>query len=355
MAERQPSVLITGGAGFIGSALVRQWLQHEPERVVNLDKFTYAGLKESLADVSSHPRHLLVEGDIADASLVRELLGEHQPQLVLHLAAETHVDRSIEEPPQFARTNVLGTCTLLDEATRYWTALGGDARDRFRFLFMSTDEVFGSAEPGERFTADNPLAPNSPYAASKAAAEHLVHAFAHTYGLPVLTINPTNNYGPRQLPEKLIPKMILMAARGEPLPLYGDGLHERDWLHVDDCCRAIRTVSRHGDLGRRYLAGANNERSNLALVEAICDLLDELLHDGGERRSLIRHVTDRPGHDRRYAVDSNPLHILGWVPQIAFAEGLRDVVQWYRNNPAWTSKAKAALRRRDSANAAGRG
>jgi dTDP-glucose 4,6-dehydratase len=355
MAERQPSVLITGAAGFIGSALVRQWLAHEPERVVNLDKLTYAGLKESLAEVVDDPHHLLVEGDVADASLVRELLDEHQPQMVLHLAAETHVDRSIDEPPQFARTNVLGTCNVLDQATRYWRTLSGDGRDRFRFLFMSTDEVFGSAAPGKSFAADSPLAPNSPYAASKAAGEHLVHAFAHTFGLPVITINPTNNYGPRQLPEKLIPKMILMAIRREPLPLYGDGLHERDWLHVEDCCRAIRTVARHGELGHRYLAGADNGLSNLAVVDSICDILDELLADGGERRSLIRHVADRPGHDRRYAVDATPLRQLRWGPQIAFAKGLRETIQWYLHNRAWTGKAEAAIRRRDSANAADRG
>jgi dTDP-glucose 4,6-dehydratase len=220
---------------------------------------------------------------------------------------------------------------------------------------MSTDEVFGSAEPGERFTADSPLAPNSPYAASKAAGEHLLHAFAHTYGLPVVTINPTNNYGPRQMPEKLIPKMTLMASRRQPLPLYGDGLHERDWLHVEDCCRAIRTVAWHGDLGHRYLAGADNGLSNLAVVESICDILDELLADGGERRSHIRHVGDRPGHDRRYAVDCTPLQGLRWAPQTPFAKGLRETVAWYLDNPAWTGKAEAALHQRESASSAGAG
>lgn len=343
-----PSVLITGGAGFIGSALVRQWIQHEPERVVNLDKLTYAGLRVSLAEVVDHPRHVLVEGDVTDAALVQELLAEHRPQAVLHLAAETHVDRSIDEPPQFARTNVLGTCTILDRATRYWKSLGGDARDRFRFLFMSTDEVFGAAGPNETFTADSPLVANSPYAASKAAGEHLVHAFAHTYGLPVVTVNPTNNYGPRQFPEKLIPKMILAAARRDPLPLYGDGLHERDWLHVDDCCRAVRAALRHGAAGSRYLAGAGNCLANRVVVERICDFLDSRLDDGGGRRSLIRQVPDRPGHDRRYAVDARPLGQLGWAPQVEFPSGLRDTVDWYLDNPAWTVEAEASLRRRDA-------
>ena len=349
MAERQPSVLITGGAGFIGSALVRQWLAEEPEHVVNLDMLTYAGLRESLSDIADSPRHLLVEGDVADASLVRELLRSHQPQAVLHLAAETHVDRSIDEPPSFAQTNVLGTCTLLDQATRYWMSLEGAARDDFRFLFVSTDEVFGSADPGERFTHESPLEPNSPYAASKAAGEHLVHAFAHTYGLPVVTINPTNNYGPRQMPEKLIPRMILAAAKREPLPLYGDGLHIRDWLHVDDCCRAIRTVLRRGETGQRYLAGADNGVPNHLVVEQICRLVGEKLGDVEARLELIRHVADRPGHDRCYAVDSSALRQLGWAPEVQFPAGLRDTVQWYLRNLEWTAAAEAALRQRDEA------
>ena len=348
MLQPQPSVLITGGAGFIGSALIRQWLEHEPEQVVNLDKLTYAGLRASLADVADHSRHKLVEGDVSDAKLVAELLAEHRPQAVLHLAAETHVDRSINEPPQFARTNVLGTCTLLDQTTCYWQGLSSAERNRFRFLFMSTDEVFGAAGPNELFTAESRLAPNSPYAASKAAGEHLVHAFAHTYGFPVVTINPTNNYGPRQFPEKLIPKMILAAARREPLPLYGDGLHERDWLHVDDCCRAIRTVLRHGAVGSRYLAGADNCLTNLVVVQQICKLLDESLNDGSDRRTLIRHVADRLGHDRRYAVDSRPLRQLGWAPQVDFARALRETVAWYLENPAWVTDAETSLRWRDS-------
>jgi dTDP-glucose 4,6-dehydratase len=354
MADRSPSVLITGGAGFIGSALVRQWLAAEPERVVNLDKLTYAGLRESLAEIAGHSRHALVEGDVADAALVRELLAEHRPRAILHLAAETHVDRSIDEPPRFAQTNVLGTCTLLDQAMRYWMGLSGAEREGFRFLFMSTDEVFGAAPPGEVFTEASPLNPNSPYAASKAAGEHLVHAFAHTYGLPSLIINPTNAYGPRQMPEKLIPKIILAAARREPLPVYGDGLHTRDWLHVEDCCRAVRTVLRYGEPGRRYLVGAGNELPNLFVVEKICELVDRLIADDGGRHSLSRHVGDRPGHDRRYAVYPGPIRRLGWSPQIDFADGLREAVRWYRDNPDWTVAAEGSLLRRAAAAASAR-
>jgi dTDP-glucose 4,6-dehydratase len=336
--------MITGGAGFMGSALVRLWLEAEAERVVNLDKLTYAGLWASLADVADHPRHVFIEGDVCDAALLRQLFHEHRPQAVLHLAAETHVDRSIDEPPQFARTNVLGTCTLLDQATRYWTELGGEERERFRFLFVSTDEVFGSAAPTETFDAESRLRPNSPYAASKAAGEQLVHAFAHTYGLPTLVMNPTNNYGPRQMPEKLIPRMILAAARREPLPVYGDGLQERDWIHVQDCCRAIRAVLRAGKPGQRYLIGAGNCRTNLSVVEQICDLVDERLADGGGRRDLVRHVADRPGHDRRYAVDAGPVRReLDWAPQVSFEKGLPATVQWYLDNAAWTTAAEKSL------------
>jgi len=350
MASSDPSVLITGGAGFVGSALVRQWLEEEPERVVILDRFTYAGLRESLAGLLDYARRLVIEGDVADPALVGRLLAEHRPAVVLHLAAETHVDRSIVEPPRFARTNVLGTCTLLDQTTRYWRELNATARDAFRFVYLSTDEVFGSAADGAQFTVDSPLSPNSPYAASKAAGDHLAHSFLHTYELPVIIVNPTNNYGPRQLPEKLIPKMILAAARREPLPLYGDGLHERDWLHVDDCCRAIRQIARHGATGRRYLLGADNCRTNLSVVEQICDVIDQRLADGQRRRELVRHVADRPGHDRRYAVDVGPLRReLGWSPQIGFDAGLQSTVQWYLDNPAWVAAAEDSLHRRDGA------
>lgn len=348
MAESQETVLITGGAGFIGSSLVRQWLAHETAAIVDLDQLTYAGLRESLEELAEHPRHRLVEGDVADASLVRELLAEHRPRAVLHLAAESHVDRSIDAPAAFARTNVLGACVLLDEATRYWQSLNADRRGAFRFLLVSTDEVFGAAAPGETFVADSPLEPNSPYAASKAAAEHMARSFAHTYGLPVVTVNPTNNYGPRQMPEKLIPRMILAAARREPLPVYGDGRQERDWLHVDDCCRAIRSALAHGSPGRRYLVGADHGLANLQVVEHICDVVDQRLADGGGRRALITHVTDRLGHDRRYAVDSRPSrNELRWRPQVDFAVGLRDVVHWYLDSAAWVAAAEASLRGRD--------
>jgi dTDP-glucose 4,6-dehydratase len=350
MAQRPSSVLITGGAGFIGSTLVRQWLEGEPETIVDLDKLTYAGLRESLAEVLENPRHTLVEGDVADAPLVRSLLAEYDPAVVVHLAAETHVDRSIDGPPAFAETNMAGACTLLDEATRHWHGSSSERRKAFRFVYISTDEVFGSAAPGESFSDDSALAPNSPYAASKAGAEHLVRAFAHTFGLPTVVVNPTNNYGPRQLPEKLIPKMILAAARREPLPLYGDGQHQRDWLHVEDCCRAIRAVVRRGAPGRRYRVGADRRRSNLQVVEQICDLLDARLMDGGNRRELIRHVEDRPGHDRRYAVDAGPLRReLGWRPVIDFASGLESTVDWYLRNPAWVAAAELSLRTRDAA------
>lgn len=241
-----PSVLITGGAGFIGSTLVRQWLELESEQVVTLDKLTYAGLRQSLEEVVKHPRHVLRTADILDNRAVREVLSLHIPSIVIHLAAETHVDRSINQPPEFAVVNAVGTCTLLDEVTRFWLGLPSAEREAFRFIHVSTDEVFGSAVDREVFTEMSRLAPNSPYAASKAAAEMMASAFAHTYGLPVVVVNPTNNYGPRQLPEKLIPKMILSAARLQPLPLYGDGLHERDWLHVDDFCRALRLIARNG-------------------------------------------------------------------------------------------------------------
>jgi dTDP-glucose 4,6-dehydratase len=349
MKGDRPCVLITGGAGFIGSALVRQWLAHEKSAIVNFDKLTYAGLPQSLAEVQSDPRHLLVEGDVADAAAVRAVLEEHRPSAVLHLAAETHVDRSIDSPPEFARTNALGTCTLLDEATRYWRDLSAGNRCDFRFLLVSTDEVFGSVEDETPFSAASPLAPNSPYAASKAAAEHFARAFHRTYGLPALTINPTNNYGPRQLPEKLIPKLILAAARNEPLPLYGDGLQQRDWLHVDDCCRAIRAVLARGGVGRRYLAGTGQRCTNLEAAQRICDLVDQRLGDAGGRRRLISHVADRPGHDRLYAVDATPLRTeIGWEPKVAFSVGLAATVAWYLDHPQWSSEAAAALARREA-------
>ena len=269
MANRAATVLITGGAGFIGSNLVRQWLDDQSDDVVTLDALTYAGLPESLGDVRENPRHQLVVGDIADEALVKEVFADRQPRAVLHLAAESHVDRSIGEPLGFVRTNVLGTAVLLEAATRYWRDLPTDRQAAFRFVHVSTDEVFGSADESELFTASSPLLPNSPYSASKAAGEQLARAFAHTYGLPVVTLNPGNHYGPRQLPEKLIPKMILLADRGESLPVYGDGLHQRDWIHVEDGCRAIRAATARGTPGERYLIGSGRSHPNLMIVTAI--------------------------------------------------------------------------------------
>ncbi|MCC6491912.1 MAG: dTDP-glucose 4,6-dehydratase [Pirellulales bacterium] len=346
MAGPHTSIVVTGGAGFIGSSLVRHWLKHESERVIHVDKLTYAGLRLSLEEALDHPRHVLVEGDVADARLMADVLRDYRPAAIIHLAAETHVDRSIDQPPRFVHANVLGTCTLLDQATNYWRQLNSAERSAFRFVLASTDEVFGSAEADERFDAQSPLAPNSPYAASKAAGEHLARAFFHTYGLPVVTLNPTNNYGPRQMPEKLIPRMIVAAWRCQPLPVYGDGLQQRDWLHVEDCCTAIRTVLRRGAAGRRYLAGADQIFSNLSVVERICRLLDERLDDGNSRRTLVRHVADRPGHDRRYAVDSRSLRDLGWSPAVSFDAGLPGTVDWYLQNLDWIAAAEESLGRR---------
>jgi len=341
MNSNPSALLITGGAGFIGSTMVRHCLDQKSTTVVTLDKFTYAGHQCSLADVIDHPRHVLVEGDIADAELVTDLLKQYRPKAIVHLAAESHVDRSIARPPQFAETNALGSCQLLDATTRYWQGLDSVAQSEFRFLLVSTDEVFGSSRQGERFDEQSPLLPNSPYAASKAAAEHFARAFFRTYGLPVVIANPSNNYGPRQLPEKLIPKIILHAAAGKSLPVYGDGLHQRDWIHVDDCCRALLAVLRCGEPGGRYLIGAGNCLPNIEIVQRICDLIDELLAkgllaDGGSRRELIASVTDRLGHDRRYAVNAALLKkVSGWQPQIEFATGLRETVRWYLDHPKW--------------------
>lgn len=338
MTAGKSAILITGGAGFIGSTLVRQCLAEEDARVVNLDKFTYAGSRASLVEIDDHADYSLVEGDIVDGKLVERALAEHRPWAIIHLAAESHVDRSIADPPTFVVTNVLGTCTLLEAATRYWRQLDGLDRERFRFFYVSTDEVFGAAEPGQTFDEQSPLAPNSPYAASKAAGEQLARAFAHTYGLPMLGANPGNHYGPRQHPEKLIPKMILHAVAGTPLPVYGDGRQQRDWLHVEDGCRALRAILHQGRPGERFLVGSEDCRGNLDVVEAICDLVDERSGHKDRSRRLIRLVTDRLGHDRRYAMSTQRLRDrTGWRPQIPFATGLRETVAWYLEHPEWAA------------------
>lgn len=336
MSAKIRPILITGGSGFIGNSLVRQCLAEEKSSVVNLDKLTYAANRKSLSDVEGHPDYRFVEGDIVDASLVADLLEQHRPSAIIHLAAETHVDRSIADPPTFAVTNVLGTCTLLDVATRYWQQLEEPQRQEFRFLLVSTDEVFGSAEPSQQFDEQSRLEPRSPYAASKSSGEHLAFSFSQTFGLPLLISNPSNNYGPRQHPEKLIPKMILAAAAQKPLPIYGDGKHQRDWIHVDDCCRAIMLILRQGQPGNRYVVGADMCLENLQVVRAICDLVDERVGDNGQRQKLIAHVADRPGHDRRYAVCAKKLRQhTGWQPTIAFERGLRETVAWYLDHPQW--------------------
>ena len=331
---RQP-LLITGGAGFIGSTLVRLALDHG-FHVVTLDKLTYAGHRASLAEVLDHPGHTLVVGDITDPRAVSAVLAEYRPQAIVHLAAESHVDRSIANPPQFATTNVVGTCVLLDATTRYWQQLRMEVQQAFRFLNVSTDEVFGSAKLGEHFTEQSPIEPNSPYAASKAAAEHLGRAFAHTYQLPVITANPGNNYGPRQHPEKFIPKMILAAIRRQPLEIYGDGQQMRDWIHVEDCSSALLAVLAKGVPGSRYLVGADYCVANLHVAEMICDIVDELMADGGNRRQWINHGADRPGHDRRYALNTDHVRsVTSWRPTHDFPTGLRQTVRWYTENDAW--------------------
>jgi dTDP-glucose 4,6-dehydratase len=336
MATPQPSILVTGGTGFIGSTLLRQFLAEGDRKIVNFDKFTYAGHRDSLTEVADDPNFVQIEGDVVDAKLVGEVLEEHCPSAVLHLAAETHVDRSIADPPTFAVTNVLGTCTMLDVVARYWQQLDQASRASFRFFYVSTDEVFGSAQPDQAFDEQSSVSPSSPYAASKAAGEQLTSAFARTYGLPTLVANPSNHYGPRQHPEKLIPKMILHAAAGKSLGVYGDGKYQRDWIHVDDGCRALRAILQHGLPGESYLVGANNCRTNLSVVETICDLVDQRLADNQQRRRLIAHVSDRPGHDRRYAVCTDKVRkVTGWQPQAGFPKGLRETVAWYLDHQPW--------------------
>jgi dTDP-glucose 4,6-dehydratase len=344
------TVLVTGGAGFIGSELVRQLLAEEPHTtVVNLDLLTYSGNLGSLAEVAGHPQHHFVQGDIGDRSLLDALLEEHRPSAIFHLAAESHVDRSIDGPAQFVKTNVFGTFTLLEAALAYWRGLTGDARDSFRLLHISTDEVYGSLGPTGLFTESTPYAPNSPYSASKASSDHFVRAFHHTYGLPTLITNCSNNYGPYQFPEKLIPLMILNALEGKPLPVYGDGLNVRDWLFVSDHCRALRLVAHRGTPGEVYNVGGGCEMPNLRIVERICDLIDELCPALAHRpcRSLISFVKDRPGHDRRYAIDFSKIRSqLGWQPQENFDSGIRRTVEWYLTHREWVDQVQSGAYRR---------
>jgi dTDP-glucose 4,6-dehydratase len=332
--------LVTGGAGFIGGNFVLDAVRRGV-RVVNLDALTYAGNVDTLRDVQGDPNHVFVQGDIGDAALVERLLREHRPDAVINFAAESHVDRSIDGPAAFVQTNVVGTLNLLEKSRDYWKSLDAAQRDAFRFLHVSTDEVYGSLGDTGRFTEQTPYAPNSPYSASKAASDHLVRAFHHTYGLPVVTTNCSNNYGPYQFPEKLIPLVIAKALAGEPLPVYGDGRNVRDWLFVQDHCAAIRRVLEAGRLGETYNVGGDAERQNIEVVKTLCALLDERrpLADGRARESLITFVADRPGHDRRYAIDAGKLKgELGWAPTVTFEQGMARTVDWYLGNQPWVQR-----------------
>lgn len=334
----EKTILVTGGAGFIGSNFVLNWISQEGSPVVNLDKLTYAGNLGNLSSLKNDPRHIFVKGDINDRTLVRELLNRHRPWAIVNFAAESHVDRSIHGPEDFIQTNVNGTFHLLQETRAYLEALEGKEKNAFRFLHISTDEVYGSLGPDDApFTESSPYAPNSPYSASKAASDHLVRAFHHTYGLFTLTSNCSNNYGPYQFPEKLVPLIILYALIQKPLPVYGDGLNVRDWLYVQDHCEALRTVLAGGEPGEVYNIGGGNERKNIDVVRTICSLLDELRPVPGHKYiSLITFIKDRPGHDRRYAIDARKIgRELRWKPAESFETGIRKTVQWYLDNMEW--------------------
>ena len=330
-------ILVTGGAGFIGSNFVLDWIAAEGTPVVNLDKLTYAGNPANLASLNGDSRYVFAQGDICDRTLIASLLQKHQPQAIVHFAAESHVDRSIHGPGEFVQTNVVGTFSLLEEARAYWGTLAEPAKSRFRFLHVSTDEVYGSlGSTDPAFSETTPYAPNSPYAASKAASDHLVRAYHHTYGMPVITTNCSNNYGPLQFPEKLIPLMILNALNGKPLPVYGDGKNVRDWLHVSDHCSGIRAALAKGKPGETYNIGGNSEKTNLEVVHAVCTILDELHPAGAPHAKLITYVKDRPGHDQRYAINAEKIRReLGWEPQERFEKGLRKTVEWYIKNDDW--------------------
>ena len=343
------SILVTGGAGFIGANFVRDWLAQSGETVINLDLLTYAGNRENLATLAGDERHVFVQGDIGDSSLVAKLLVQYQPRALVNFAAESHVDRSIHGPEDFVQTNIVGSFRLLEAVRAYWSGLPDAAKQDFRFLHVSTDEVYGSlGKDDPAFTETHRYAPNSPYSASKAASDHLVRAYHHTYSLPVLTTNCSNNYGPYQFPEKLIPLMIAHALAGKPLPVYGDGQQIRDWLYVKDHCSAIRRVLEAGTVGEIYNIGGWNEKPNLDIVHIICSLLDELRPraDGKRYSEHITYVTDRPGHDRRYAIDASKIACeLGWKPEETFDTGIRKTVQWYLNNPGWVANVQSGAYR----------
>jgi len=346
-------LLVTGGAGFIGANFVLDWLSVSDEPVINLDKLTYAGNMQTLASLQDDPRHIFVKGDIGDGALVAGLLARHQPRAIINFAAESHVDRSIHGPEDFIQTNIVGTFHLLEAVRAHWSTLPAAEKLGFRFLHVSTDEVYGALSATDpAFTETHRYQPNSPYSASKAASDHLVRAYHHTYGLPVLTTNCSNNYGPYHFPEKLIPLMIVNALAGKPLPIYGDGLQVRDWLYVKDHCSAIRRVLEAGRLGEVYNVGGWNEKPNIEIVHTVCDILDELAPPAtcnlplATYRSLITSVKDRPGHDRRYAIDARKLESeLGWRPAETFETGIRKTVQWYLDNPEWVAHVQSGAYR----------
>lgn len=343
------TILVTGGAGFIGSNFVIDWLGQSDEPVINIDKLTYAGNRENLAALKDDVRHVFIHGDLADTELMQSLLNLHQPRAVLHFAAESHVDRSIHGPEDFIQTNIVGTYRLLETVRAYWSGLSAPLKTTFRFLHVSTDEVYGSLSATDpAFSESNPYQPNSPYSASKAASDHLVRAWHHTYGLPVLTTNCSNNYGPFHFPEKLIPLMIVNALAGKALPIYGDGQQIRDWLYVKDHCSAIRRVLENGKVGETYNIGGWNEKPNLVIVHTICELLNELkpLPQGKSYQDQITFVTDRPGHDRRYAIDARKIEReLGWKPAETFESGIRKTVQWYLHNAPWVGRVQSGAYR----------
>jgi dTDP-glucose 4,6-dehydratase len=342
------TILVTGGAGFIGSNFVLDWFAQDDEPVVNLDVLTYAGNLKNLERLRGNPRHRFVRGDICDRTLLDSLLAEHRPRAVVHFAAESHVDRSIHGPAAFVRTNIEGTFQLLEAARAFWQTLAGSEREAFRFLHVSTDEVYGSLAPdAPAFTELHAYQPNSPYSSSKAGSDHLVRAWHHTYGLPVLTTNCSNNYGPYQFPEKLIPLMIVNALAGRPLPIYGDGMNVRDWLYVGDHCSGIRSVLARGRVGQTYNIGGWNEMPNKHIVQTVCALLDELRPDpAGAHARLMTYVTDRPGHDRRYAIDARKIESeLGWRPAETFETGIRKTVQWYLGHAQWVSDVQSGAYR----------